>query len=180
MALDESTLLVWHQGSKKGVTVGSIDGPMRFLLIKPKLLTPFEGNLDSLYQEMNDRKDSIKLGGHASVEFELETNRVESDLVAEFPMQVRALDELLLFCRSSVIGAANGMSRANLALLVANPRASTYRLVPQDWFNKGHFDYGYQWATRVVRNPVTRYVHGEGIRIEPFVLDDSLRNLRVE
>jgi len=118
-ALDESTLLVWHQDSKRGVSYGPIDGPIHFLLLKPKLLTPFEGDLDSLYQEMNDRKDSIKLGGHASVEFELETTKVDVELTAEFPMQIRALDELLLFCRSSAIGSANGWSRANLALFVA-------------------------------------------------------------
>jgi hypothetical protein len=54
---------------------------------------------------------------------------------------------------------------------------SRYSLYPQDWFNSSNLDFGYQWVTRVVRNAETGRVHGEGFRIEPFVLDETLRQL---
>ena len=65
--------------------------------------------------------------------------------------------------------------RADLALMVACPRECTVQLYGQDWFNGGGLDYGYQWVTRVARDPKTGKVRGEGIRISPFVLDTSLR-----
>ena len=46
---------------------------------------------------------------------------------------------------------------------------------PQDWFNKSDCDYGYQWITRAVRNPETNLIHGQGIRISDFVLDNTNR-----
>jgi len=67
--------------------------------------------------------------------------------------------------------------RVDLALLVAHPRTSSYRLYSQDWFNSLDLDFGYQWVTRVARHPETGRVHGDGIRIHPFVLDDLLRGL---
>jgi hypothetical protein len=157
----------------------TLTSPVHFLILDPRTLKPLN-HLESLYQSMNSSRKPILLGGSPSFEFDLATTKVGDDIIAEFPVELNALDELLLFCKSSAIGIADGWSKANLALLVANPRASTYRLCPQDWFNGGSFDYGYQWATRVFRDPVTKQVHGEGIRIGSFVLDDSLRNPRTQ
>ena len=46
---------------------------------------------------------------------------------------------------------------------------------PQDWFNKSGCDFGYQWITRAIKNPKTGLIHGEGIRLPDFVLDDTNR-----
>ncbi|HEY5370411.1 MAG TPA: hypothetical protein VIJ75_15620 [Hanamia sp.] len=46
---------------------------------------------------------------------------------------------------------------------------------PQDWFNKSNCDFGYQWITRAVRNPETKLIHGQGIRISDFILDETNR-----
>ena len=42
----------------------------------------------------------------------------------------------------------------------------------------GRVDLGYQWVTRVAGEQVTGCIHGDGIRISPFTLDETLRNLR--
>ena len=44
-------------------------------------------------------------------------------------------------------------------------------------FNRGDFDFGYQWITRVARDPKSRHIVGDGIRITPFRLDASGRKL---
>lgn len=49
---------------------------------------------------------------------------------------------------------------------------------PQDWFNKGDADFGYQWITRAIRNPKTNLIEGQGIRISDFVLDETGRQLK--
>ena len=81
-----------------------------------------------------------------------------------------------MLCRSSAAG-AEGPDHSNLTLIVARPADGSYTLYPQDWFNAGGFDYGYEWVTRVARDPRTGKVHGDGIRIGPFVLDATLRHL---
>jgi hypothetical protein len=59
--------------------------------------------------------------------------------------------------------------------MLLNPGSGTLRLYPQDWFNVGRVDLGYQWVTRAARDPKTGRIHGDGIRIDPFILDDSMR-----
>ncbi len=174
MALDESTLLVWNQAA--GSTEVSPTAPVRLLVIEPNRLGPLDSDLNSLFERMNAQKGFIALGGSATAEMSFSTRNVDEELKAEFPEVFWPIDELLILCHSSGIATEHGS--ADLALLAAHPRRSRYWLYPQDWFNTGGLDYGYQWVTRVARNPQTGHIHGEGIRIEPFILDDSLRGLR--
>lgn len=46
---------------------------------------------------------------------------------------------------------------------------------PQDWFNKSNCDFMYQWITGAIKNPKTNLIHGQGIRLEDFVLDETNR-----
>ena len=49
---------------------------------------------------------------------------------------------------------------------------------PQDWFNKSNADFDYQWMTRVIRNPKTNSIIGQGIRIDDFELDKTNKELK--
>jgi len=44
------------------------------------------------------------------------------------------------------------------------------RVLPQRWFSRDRFDLGYQWITRVVRDPKSDRIYGDGIRIGVFKL----------
>jgi hypothetical protein len=81
-------------------------------------------------------------------------------------------------CHSSGVDDSSVADRSNLALLVARPSDGSYQLFPQDWFNHAGLDYSYQGVTRVARDRATGWIHGEGTRIDPFILDDTLRNTR--
>ncbi len=48
-------------------------------------------------------------------------------------------------------------------------------MVPQDWYNEGRYDFGYQWVTRVARLPNGGAIVGEGIRLGVFRLNGSNR-----
>jgi len=106
----------------------------------------------------------------------LNTGVIGEDITAAFPKELQTLEELLILCNSSAVSRPEGMS-AGLALLVARPRQGIFRIYPQDWFNDADLDFGYQWVTRVARDPETGRVFGEGFRIAPFELDDTLCNV---
>lgn len=48
---------------------------------------------------------------------------------------------------------------------------------PQDWFNTGNYDFGYQWITRAARRSDGSIV-GDGIRLGSFELDETNRRIK--
>jgi hypothetical protein len=107
----------------------------------------------------------------------LQTAVINESIFTAFPNEIRAIDELLILCDSFSDPASEGWNHANLALLVARPKEASFRLYPQDWFNTADFDFGYQWITRIARDPQTGRVRGEGFRMNSFELDDTLRDV---
>jgi hypothetical protein len=57
-----------------------------------------------------------------------------------------------------------------LNLWRVDPSAESITVAAQDWFTKGAYDFGYQWITRIVRDPDSRDLAGDGIRIGKFLL----------
>lgn len=70
-------------------------------------------------------------------------------------------------------------NRANgTAMVEIIPDENKIEIYPQDWFNLNpQIDFGYQWITRAFRNRSTGRIHGQGIRIDPFELDETNRQL---
>ena len=66
----------------------------------------------------------------------------------------------------------------NTTMLDVNLEKGIIHNYPQDWFNKGDADFGYQWITRAIRNPKTNLIEGQGIRISEFILDDTNRQIK--
>jgi len=169
--IERSLLLIW--GQRYG---GPVTYPISVLVFEPALLSPMGFDRSTLRD--NAWRDGPRLlyEGTPVASFELATVIVGEPVQFAFPVPVSRLRELLILCCSSSVD-RRPTDEMNLALLVAHPADSAYQLYQQDWYNQGGFDYGYEWVTRVVRNPRTGRIHGEGIRIKPFVLDDSLRRL---
>ena len=172
--LDESRLLVWYQVQ---TPVGEPTAPIRMLVLEPAKMPVLEGKRKALFEEMDTSEAQILFRGAPEAEFLLPTNIAAEDLGAEFPAALASLAELLLMCHCSAVDGGPAGEGGDLALLIAQPARSTYRLYPQDWFNQGEYDYGYEWVTRVRRDPASGKVQGDGIRLLPFTLDDTLRNL---
>jgi hypothetical protein len=135
------------------------------------------GDIESLGARMDRSEEHLLAADEPEGSASLSTATSEDLRGLAFPEATRRLDELLILCASSLAGPYPGPERSDLALLLARPREGTARILPQDWFNAGGYDYGYQWVTRVARDPRTGRIHGDGIRIGPFVLDASLRRL---
>ena len=61
----------------------------------------------------------------------------------------------------------------SLNLWIITPATGRIRVVPQTWFTNGSFDFGYQWVTRITRDPASGNLVGDGIRIGEFLLDPA-------
>ncbi len=71
---------------------------------------------------------------------------------------------------------SNGFDRMARAILVFDWLKRQVEVFPQDWFNNGSYDFGYQWITRVARRSDGKIV-GDGIRLGSFELDASNRQI---
>jgi hypothetical protein len=63
------------------------------------------------------------------------------------------------------------------AVFVISPRSGVVQVLPQDWITSNKLDLGYQWVTRVTRDPATHRLVGDGIRIGKFELTEDGRKL---
>jgi hypothetical protein len=100
--------------------------------------------------------------------------------VVRFPEELQLVHELLLLIEIEAKG--HGLlghfgPKNERALCVLKPRDNTIEVFPLDWWNKGNFDFGYEWITKVARDPMTGNIVGEGIRILPFLMDQSCKFL---
>jgi hypothetical protein len=66
---------------------------------------------------------------------------------------------------------------ASCSIFLLNTRQHTVSVYPQRWFTGDRFDLGYQWITRVCRDPESNRIIGDGVRIGSFLLDASNCNL---
>jgi hypothetical protein len=84
------------------------------------------------------------------------------------PEAIRETRELFL-----LVNSARPPDSPRIHLWIVRPGAGTIEVLPQDWFNDRSFDFGYQWITRIARDPQSGQLVGEGIRLRPFALDES-------
>lgn len=68
---------------------------------------------------------------------------------------------------------------STICIYAINPIAHCMEVFPQDWFNDGSLDYGYQWITCAVRDPASKRLLVSGIRLGGFVLDETGRGIEL-
>lgn len=94
------------------------------------------------------------------------------------PDALRDTGELLVLAHSTANGRReNDYDAMHLRLWVLDTGRGSLEIIPQDWFNHGPYDFGYQWVTRMARIPATDDIVGEGIRLGVFRLDASRRHV---
>jgi hypothetical protein len=73
--------------------------------------------------------------------------------------------------------AASDVDRMSRAVFAFDWETRCVEVFPQDWFNEGDYDFGYQWITRVHRRTDGR-IEGDGIRLGQFELDAANRQVK--
>ena len=87
----------------------------------------------------------------------------------DFPPAFQTIDEMHLVSSYP----AKSKEDPHAAIYVVYPRAGLVEVLPQRWFTATQFDIGYQWISRVTRDPETHRLIGEGVRIGGFELTDD-------
>jgi hypothetical protein len=101
-------------------------------------------------------------------EYSIPRNQPSGFQAVQFPQEFADCPELLVLVSND-----NTWDDVGLDLWLIDPLNQQMKVVSQDWFTHGPYDFGYQWVTRVARSPETGNLVGEGIRIGAFLLNQD-------
>lgn len=90
------------------------------------------------------------------------------------PEPLKSMDELFL------IGSNLSVNHDESAQTIYNLKikSKVLRVLPQKWLTADKLDTGYQWITRVTRDPISHRIIGDGIRVGRFELSKDGMNLK--
>ncbi|MBL7996145.1 hypothetical protein JNM05_12300 [bacterium] len=164
--LDADTLLLWYSNRT--------DLSITFKLIKLSSLEPIQ-EIKSKALLLRSTKSILWDDNKTYSTYTISSSVEAGDHKVDFPLEFRVLDELLIVTNN---GLSNNWDQMFTAIFVVHPKIGRLIVYPQDWFNSGKYDFGYQWITRAARQPETGIIFGDGIRIAKFELDESCRNVK--
>jgi hypothetical protein len=165
--LTSGTVILWHHERGEPVAAKLMNPRIRFVAFDPTQLTPI-ADLKMVCESLDGRHADVYLPSGVMAETRVSAALPAGSYTHVFPEVMREAAELLVLAAPEL---------DQLALYVIDPAHGRIEVYPQDWFNKAKLDYAYQWVTRVAREPTTGRIQGEGIRIDPFVLDATYRRL---
>lgn len=173
--LGDHRFLVWRT---EEVGEGpSLQRSVRLSVFDADRLTPL-ADLDEVYATLGRHRRFHAASG------ELATCTLSAALSDDahevaLPSELAEAGELLLLVDSTADGRReNHFDKMYLGLWILDAARGTLDVIPQDWFNGGPYDFGYQWVTRVARDPGDGSIAGEGIRLGLFRLDASHRGIK--
>jgi hypothetical protein len=165
--MHDGTGLLWWEGGSQEARV------IEFRVFAFHELNPI-GDPFSEAKEMRKRKDhatSLPLASSFSISAWL----TEGIHVLKIPNEFLQFEETLVLADHQP--GANGWNKACRAIFVFDWLEKKLRVIPQDWFNQGNYDFGYQWIARVARTTGGSIV-GDGIRLGNFELDESGKQVK--
>ena len=145
------TLLVWYDEA----------GTVTFHVLAVDSLTPL-GPLTKTAAKMDTQKRRWVTRDPAAGQTLTLRARKSGPISARIPGPLSDVEEICFFVRSG-----------SVRLWRLRPKARRLEIIPQDWFNKGPFDFSFQWPTRVARDPATGRFVVDGIRLGVYVIDKS-------
>jgi len=123
-------------------------------------------------QNLRDQKAKVAYEGGAPSVFEARTNVGAGVYPISAPEPFLGLPEILVLADCGA-EASNHVDTMSQAIFAFDFKGGQVTVLPQRWFNEGSYDFGYQWITRVQREPASGRIVGEGIRLGNFRLDRS-------
>jgi hypothetical protein len=165
--LPSGKVILWHHERGDAVDAKLMNPCIRFVAFDPTLLRPIP-DLKTACESLDARHDDVYLPSGVVAETRVSAVLPAGSYNHVFPDVMREAAELLVLAVPEL---------DQLALYVIHPAQGRIEVYPQDWFNQAKLDYGYQWVTRVAREPTTGRIQGEGFRLDPFILDTTYRRL---
>ncbi|MCB1172483.1 MAG: hypothetical protein KDK39_02905 [Leptospiraceae bacterium] len=115
----------------------------------------------------------------ASFEFDVRAGQSEQQLAFADLIQTQ-FPQFLMPVKVPGLYAPAQKAASNTALLEFFTRQGRVRLIPQDWFNLGQWDFGYQWIAGGARRADNGRITIQGMRLPYYVLDETDRKLPPE
>jgi len=168
--LPDGRLLVWFEIGKQdplrnpGVHFTLIDLRALEVLNDPAVIAG----------EMKEKKQQVRFNGGTPIHCEFATTLDPGAHSISAPFEFRDLAETLVLADYGIATqSSKHFDQMYRAIFVFDFKSGQVTVMPQRWFNEGKYDFGYQWITRVQRDPGTGRIVGEGIRLPPFRLDET-------
>jgi hypothetical protein len=173
--LPQQQAILWHPETPGAETPAWSFADVRFRMLDLERLQKLD--VAEACGAMTRSKNPVVLAGG-----EISSVTVPSSLppgmnAVTFPSEFWSFQEMLVLVHSTADGSSDFQEKMNLCIWSVQPALDRIEVFPQDWFNHGAYDFGYQWVTRVARDASTNSVIGEGVRLRKFRLDGSLRNI---
>ena len=170
----ENNLLIWYEQTDDKNTEKL---EIKILLIDINKLSDID-DPDKISEKLN-QNNKVGYIGNLISEFSIDKKLEFGTHEIQVPFDLKEIDEFLILAKSVSNGQeSNYWDKMSLALYVVNFKKHTVKIVPQDWFNKGNFDFMYQWPTRVKRETKTNRIFGDGFRIGAFKLTKDNRQIK--
>ncbi len=134
---------------------------IRILCFDPDKMPSF--GIEDLPAEFRKSKEAIYTLAVPVASFSIPRSLKEGRHELRFPQELEVIEELFL-----VVSYAG--EPAAYAIFELHPATGEVIVMPQKWFTSKSFDLGYEWITRVARDPATGILYGDGIRIGIFEL----------
>jgi hypothetical protein len=90
----------------------------------------------------------------------------------QVPEEIKPCGEILVIANNS-----QETGKPHYCIFDFDFNNSNVNVLPQDWFNNGNYDYGYQWICRIARIPSNRQIIGDGIRLGRFLLNSKANDV---
>ncbi len=164
-------ILIWHESDRGHADALPAPAKVVFTILDLDQLMPLADTHATL-RDVHARKIQLHFEAGNPQTFEFATSIPEGTHAFSPPSAFGHIPELLVLADFGSEGRSN-WERAFRAIFAFDFHSRQVQVMPQAWFNEGGMDYGYQWITRVQREPATGRIVGEGIRLGNFRLDAS-------
>jgi hypothetical protein len=157
--ISSTRFVVWYRSGPTEV------GDMHFQLYEVSSLAPLT---DQQVRSARVTKPPFLVAASPLEQHSIQQNQPIGLGATAFPSEFADCPELFVLASNP-----NTWDNAVLNLWIIDPSHQQIRVTSQDWFSRGPYDFGYQWITRIARSPETGNLVGDGVRIDPFVLNED-------
>jgi hypothetical protein len=166
-------LIEWHEIRNDK----HVPQALQLNLINTGLLTPISQEVldEKAPIDARDKKRNTNglIVSSAPESIELPANLPVGKSDFHFPSEMKKSEGELLFLINSTSESMKGSKGKPdpRGIYVADLSNDKVHAVKMDWWNDADFDFGWQWISKVIRDPVTGNIIGTGVRAPSFVIE---------
>lgn len=170
--LDDGWMLLWRRHPSHGEPAQVIAELIQ--LDNLKVLTHIE---ERVSQASSQQRPIFDIAPGFASTFEMITAMSPGTHSLDMPEAFQRVPEFFIISENAALPQKPGT--ASCCIYAIDPGRQTVEVIPQDWFNDGRLDYGYQWITCAARDSESKRLIVGGIRIDNFILDEAGRQIDV-